>query len=120
MNHSIEPDRGDSTLPKRVFLARCLVVFCVGLLLYFSTQTSHAGIKGTSVDTWHLFPCIAIALVAAWLGKLTINSLAGVFLGGIGGAYGILDPRAAPYGGAVGLLVGLIAFLVPRCQHSKK
>ena len=85
----------------------------VPLLLYLCMQTDHARMKGTPMNTWRLIPLIFTAATFAFLGKRFLNSIAGLFLGGIGGAFGTLDSFAGPYGGVVGLLVGAIVIAIP-------
>jgi hypothetical protein len=53
------------------------------------------------------------AAACALLGKRILNSVAGVFIGGIGGAFGTLDQFAGPYGALVGLVTGAIAVAIP-------
>ena len=65
------------------------------------------------METWRLIPLILTAATFALLGKRFLNSIAGLFLGGIGGAFGTLDHFAGPYGGVVGLLVGAIVIAIP-------
>jgi len=93
----------------RVVLALCVV----SLLVYLCLQTEHAQIKGTPMDTWRLIPLILAAAAAAGIGKRFLNSVSGLFLGGIGGAIGTFDHSSGPYGGTVGLLVGAIVVLIP-------
>lgn len=85
----------------------------VPLLVYLCLQTDHARLKGMPMETWRLIPLILTAAIFAVLGKRFINSVAGLFLGGIGGAFGTLDDFAGPYGGVVGLVVGDIVIAIP-------
>ena len=99
----------------RVGIALCLVP----ALAVLCQQTDHAGIKGTPVESWRLVPLVLTAAAAAVLGKRFLNSASGLFLGGIGGAFGIGDNFAGPYGGVVGLLVGAIVVVLP-VMHKPK
>jgi hypothetical protein len=65
------------------------------------------------MESWRLVPLIATAAACALAGKRFLNSVAGVFLGGIGGAFGTLDNFAGPYGGVVGRVTGAIVVAVP-------
>jgi len=95
-------------------VTRFIIVACVvPLLVYLCLQTDHARLKGMPMEAWRLIPLILTAATFAFLGKRFLNSMAGLFLGGIGGAFGTLDNFAGPYGGVVGLLVGAIVIAIP-------
>ncbi len=100
----------------RVALALCLVP----LLVYLCLQTDHARLKGTPMDPWRLVPLIFTAAAAAAIGKRFFNSISGLFLGGIGGAFGTFDQFAGPYGGIVGLLLGAMVVLFPVMDKPKR
>lgn len=65
------------------------------------------------MESWRLAPLILTAIACALIGQRYINSIAGAFLGGIGGVFGTLDKFAGPYGGVVGLVVGVIVVAIP-------
>ena len=65
----------------RIVLALCVVPVLVHLCL----QTDHARNKGMPLESWKLVPLIVTAAVAAIVGKRYLNSISGLFLGGIGG-----------------------------------
>ena len=46
------------------------------------------------MESWRLLPLIVAAAACALLGKRFLNSVAGLFLGGIGGAFGTLAANA--------------------------
>ena len=99
---------------RKMTATRLIIVAClVPLLVYLCLQTDHARLKGTPMEAWRLIPLILTAATFAVLGKRFLNSVAGLFLGGIGGAFGTLDNFAGPYGGVVGLLVGAIVIAIP-------
>ena len=100
----------------RLAIAVCLVP----LLVYLCLQTDHARLKGMPMDTWRLIPLILTAVAFALVGKRFINSIAGLFLGGIGGAFGTLDNFGGPYGGVVGLIVGAIVIAIPIMHKPRK
>ena len=93
----------------RLVIGACLVP----LLCYLCLQTDHARLKGTPMEPWRLIPLILAAATFALLGKRFLNTIAGLFLGGIGGVFGTLDNLSGPYGGVVGLLVGGIVIAIP-------
>lgn len=90
------------------FVRIVLVLFLIPLLVHLCLQTDHARVKGMPLETWKLIPLITCAIVATLLGKRFLNGFAAVFLGGIGGVFGACDNLAGPYGGIVGLVVGMI------------
>jgi len=101
-------------------MLRIVTAFClVPALVYLCLQTDHARLKGMPMESWRLVPLILTAAIAALLGKRFLNSISGLFLGGIGGAFGTLDNFAGPYGGVVGLLVGAIVVVLP-VMHKPK
>jgi hypothetical protein len=110
---SVEPEftrrgrRGQAVL--RIVLAMCLVP----LLVYLCLQADHARLAGTPMESWRLLPLIVTAATSALLGKRFVNSIAGLLLGGIGGAFGTLDTLAGPYGSVVGLVIGAIVVALP-------
>ena len=65
------------------------------------------------MESWRLLPLIVAATTFALVGRRFLNSIAGVLLGGIGGAFGTLDHFAGPYGGVVGLVTGAIVVALP-------
>jgi len=100
--------------PRSIVLLRVLILACVvPLLVYLCFQTGHARLKGTPMEAWRLIPLIITAVIFALLGKRFLNSISGLFLGGIGGVVGTLDTMAGPYGGIVGLLVGAVVIANP-------
>ncbi|MFV1966034.1 MAG: hypothetical protein ACC628_11460 [Pirellulaceae bacterium] len=126
MNHMAAADHDtktpDDASPARhsVTVLRIVLALCVvPLLVYLCLQTEHARLKGTSMDAWRLIPLILTAAAAAGIGKRFLNSISGLFFGGIGGLFGTLDQFAGPYGGIVGLLVGTIVVLLPVMQKPK-
>lgn len=64
-------------------------------------------------------PLRVVATASALLGKRFLNSVAGVFVGGIGGVFGTLDEFAGPYGGVVGLVAGAIVVALPICNRPR-
>ena len=95
-------------------LARSVIVVCLlPVLVYLCLQTDHARLKGMPMESWRLLPLIMAAAACALLGKRILNSVAGVFIGGVGGAFGTLDQFAGPYGALVGLVTGAIAVAIP-------
>jgi hypothetical protein len=95
-------------------LARIVVAVCLlPALVYLCLQTDYARLKGMPMESWRLVPLIVAATACALLGKRFLNSVAGVFLGGIGGVFGTLDQFAGPYGGVVGLVAGAIVVALP-------
>ncbi|TWT61522.1 hypothetical protein [Rubinisphaera italica] len=100
--------------PYTMAVIRLVIAVClVPMLVYLCLQTDHARLKGMPMENWRLIPLILTATTFAFLGKRFLNSIAGLFLGGIGGAFGTLDNFAGPYGGVVGLLVGAIVIAIP-------
>ena len=71
------------------------------------------------MESWRLLPLIAAAAASALVGRRFLNSIAGVFLGGIGGVFGTLDNFAGPYGGVVGLVIGAIVVALPIWEKSR-
>lgn len=101
-------------------LVRTVIAVCLlPALVYLCLQTDHARAKGMSMESWRLAPLILGAIACALLGKRFLNSVAGVFLGGIGGVFGTLDQFAGPYGGVVGLVVGAIVVALPICDKPR-
>ena len=106
---------------RRIVAVRLAIAIClVPLLVYLCLQTDHARLKGMPMDTWRLIPLILTAAAFALIGKRFVNSIAGLFLGGIGGAFGTLDNFAGPYGGVVGLVVGAIVIAIPIMHKPRK
>jgi hypothetical protein len=99
----------------RIIIAVCLLP----ALVYLCLQTDHGRAKGMPMESWRLAPLILGATVCGLLGKRFLNSVAGVFLGGIGGVFGTLDQFAGPYGGVVGLVVGAIVVALPICDKPR-
>ena len=65
------------------------------------------------METWRLLPLLVLATAAAAIGKRYLNTVSGIFLGGVGGVFGTLDPLCGPYGGVVGVVVGALVALLP-------
>lgn len=84
-----------------------------GLGVFLALQTDHAGIKGKPVDPWNLVPSLLLATTFALLGKRFSNRVIAVGLGGLGGALGIVDRLAGPYGVVVGIVTGLLVVTLP-------
>jgi hypothetical protein len=96
-------------------IAACLLP----ALFYLCLQTDHASAKGMPMESWRLAPLILGATACALIGKRFLNSVAGLFLGGIGGVFGTLDEFSGPYGGVVGLVVGAIVVALPICDKPR-
>ena len=108
------PQHPAEAIPRMIVVVRVVIaVSLVPVIVYLCLQTGHARLKGMPMDTWRLIPLILTAAACAFLGKRFLNSIAGLFLGGIGGAFGTMDNFAGPYGGLVGLLVGAIVVAIP-------
>ena len=75
-------------------------------------------LKGMPIEKWRPLTIVLSALVTASVGKRYVNSITGILLGGIGGAFGSHE-WAGPYGVIVGLLVGIIIVLLPVMQKPK-
>ena len=111
---TLSAQRTTESYPHTMTVIRFVIAAClVPVLVYLCLQTDHARLKGMPMDTWRLIPLILTATTFAVLGKRFLNSIAGLFLGGIGGAFGTSDNFAGPYGGVVGLLVGAIVIAIP-------
>ena len=108
-----EPHPTDGYRRGMVMLRIVIAVCLAPALVYLCLQTDHARLKGMPMESWRLVPLILTAAAAAISGRRFLNSVSGLFLGGIGGAFGTLDNSATPYGGVVGLLVGAIVVVLP-------
>jgi len=107
---------GEIRLRRWNSVLRILVVCCLfPVLVFLCLQTEHAGLKGMPIEKWRPVAIVVCALVAASVGKRYVNSITGMLLGGLGGAFGSQE-LAGPYGVCVGLLVGIIIALLPVMQ----
>ena len=73
--------------PRRLIVV-LRIVLAVGLvpaLVYLCLQTEHARVGGSALECWRLVPLILTAAACALFGKRLLNSIAGLFLSGIGG-----------------------------------
>lgn len=98
----------------RITITVCLLLALISLCL----QTDNARLKGMPMEPWRLIPLLFAATASALLGKRFLNSVAAIFLGGLGGVFGTLDQFAGPYGGVVGLVAGAIVVALPICQKA--
>lgn len=115
-----QQDSRNNTVDHMAVALRMVIAFCIALLVaYLSLQSDHARAKGTAMDSWRLIPMLLTAATAAFIGKRFLNSISGLFLGGIGGSIGTLDQFSGPYGGVVGLLVGAIVVILPILHKPK-
>lgn len=93
---------------------RWLASVVVSVLLVFVLVHSDEGrVKGTPVPFANLASILVFAFVAAVLTRRFWNAVSAPFAAGIAGSFGSLDVFCGPYGGAVGLLVGILVALLP-------
>ncbi len=82
------------------------------LLLLLCLQHEHAGMKGRCVPIPNLASCILVTAEAAFLCKRYWHSLAVPFVAGIAGVFGIAGQLYGPFGGVVGVLIGILVVLM--------
>ncbi len=96
------------------YIVIAVVIALLGIVI---GQHEHGAIKGMPVPIANVLFCMFAAAVAAAICRFRFNRLAGwiatPFVAGIAGAFGILGESYGPYGGVVGLLVGIIVLALP-------
>jgi len=98
------------------------VAIAVGLLAGVCSGHEHSGHKGSAVPLYNVVSSIVFSAIATLLVRILFNTTAGrisaPFVGGIAGVFGnsskdLIGKLSGPYGGVIGLLVGLIIILIP-------
>jgi hypothetical protein len=98
------------------------IVGLVAALLWLCSHHGHGGAKGSYIPLPNVILCVFTAAGAAWLCKRYWLAVASPFVGGIAGVFGIARASAGPFGGAVGLVVGLLVALLPlgtKCRRAE-
>lgn len=88
-------------------------------LLWLCLQHGHGRAKGTYAPLPNMAASMCLAAAAAFLCKRYWLTMAAPFIAGIAGVFGIGDPHCGPYGGVLGLLVGLLMVLLPIGKRAK-
>jgi hypothetical protein len=96
-------------------LVRSLAILATGAALALMCANHDVGgMKGSYIPTSEVTSCILMAAGAALLCKWLWRRSMAPILGGIAGA-----TICGPYGGVVGMLVGLLVALMPVAERSR-
>ena len=96
------------------FVVRCVAAFAASaILVWLGLHHADGGLKGAYIPLPNLAVCIVVAATAGIVCTRAWSAIAAPALAGIAGVFGIGGQLYGPFGGIVGLLVGLIVVLVP-------
>ena len=84
-----------------------------GAVAWLCWQHEHGGAKGLAVPVPNVVSCVVVAALAAVLCKRFWLALAAPLVSGLAGVLAIAEPRYGPYGGLLGILVGIWILLLP-------
>ncbi|MCU0979792.1 MAG: hypothetical protein MUF25_11575, partial [Pirellulaceae bacterium] len=100
---------------------RWLAFFGVsGAVVWLCWQHEHGGAKGMAVPVPNVAACVVVAAVTAVLCRRFWLAFAAPFVAGLAGVLAIAEPRCGPYGGLLGILVGIWILLLPVVFHFGK
>ena len=89
-------------------------------LVWLASHHEHARAKGTYVPLPNVILCVVVAAIGALLCKRYWRTATCPIIGGIAGVFGIAERFAGPYGGVIGMLVGLLVMLLPWGSKPRK
>ena len=102
----------------RTIIRWAAIIVVLAILAWVCSCHAHGRIKGGYVPLPNVILCILVAAVAAILCKHYWNSVTAPFVGGLAGAFGIAESFSGPFGGVVGLLVGVLIVCLPTGRRS--
>ena len=91
-----------------------------GLVAWLYWRHEHGGAKGMAVPVPNVAACVVAAAVAAVLCRRFWLAFAAPLVSGLAGVFAIAEPRYGPYGGLLGILVGIWILLLPVVFHFGK